>query len=88
MGCETQVLGGHKTDPAAGVAAANKKRAAPAMSDADVALHIDWKAEVAQGKVAKRTVDTLKAFLRYHKLAAAGKKAELVQRVEEKVKSM
>lgn len=58
------------------------------MSDADVALHIDWKAEAAAGKIAKRTVDTLKAFLRYHKLETTGKKAELVQRVGDKVKSM
>lgn len=83
-----QVLGGHRTDPSAGAAGAGKKRAAPTMSDADIATHIDWKAEVKAGKVAKRTVDTLKAFLRHHKLPTAGKKAELVQRVEERVKSL
>eukprot|EP00892_Ulva_mutabilis_P011363 jgi/Ulvmu1/859/UM100_0010.1 len=83
-----QVLGGQKTDPGAAAAAAGKKRAAPAMSDADIATHIDWKGEVAAGKIIKHTVDTLKGFLRHHQLPTAGKKAELVQRVEEKVRNM
>lgn len=83
-----QVLGGHKTDPGVAAAAAGKKRAAPAMSDADIATHINWKEEASAGKIVKRTVDTLKGFLRHHNLPTAGKKADLVQRVEEKVRSM
>jgi hypothetical protein len=79
-----QVFLGSKLDPDGAGGGASKKRpaaAAPAVSDADVVQHTPWKDLVAKGTLRSKTMDTLKAYCRHHKLPLASKKAELLDRV-------
>jgi hypothetical protein len=87
--CHSQALYGSRLDPDA--TASGKKRAAPAgptLADSDVVQHIPWTELVAAGTLKSKSMDVLKQYLRHFKLATAGKKADLVDRVSQHVKGI
>ncbi|KAA0145989.1 hypothetical protein FNF28_07748 [Cafeteria roenbergensis] len=67
----------------AGGAAKRAKRAADAAASPDAAAAVDWAATIRDGKLGKHTVPALKAQLKRLNLSTAGKRANLVARLED-----
>ncbi len=67
-------------------AAEPKKRkateSAAALAEADLWKDYDWDEEVASGSIGKLTMPVLKSYLRHYGLSVAGKKQDLLDRVE------